>query len=67
MEDTTGKKLEKSEAPFFVQGSDGEDMPDAIRFFHPYALDVSVRSDKWKKRSRKIKRFIERVKHGIQH
>jgi len=53
--------------PFFIAGGLTEDnVADAIRFFHPYAVDVSsgVETNGIKDQE-KIKRFIERVKHGI--
>ena len=53
--------------PFFIAGGLTEDnVADAIRFFHPYAVDVSsgVETNGIKDQE-KIKRFIERVKYGI--
>lgn len=53
--------------PFFIAGGLTEDnVADAICFFHPYAVDVSSGVEtNGKKDQEKIKRFIERVKHGI--
>ena len=53
--------------PFFIAGGlTVDNVADAIRFFHPYAVDVSsgVETNGIKDQE-KIKRFIERVKHGI--
>ena len=63
------QKLEsqKFTKPFFIAGGLTEDnVADAIRFFNPYAVDVSsgVETNGIKDQE-KIKRFIERVKHGI--
>ena len=53
--------------PFFIAGGLNEDnVVEAIQHFTPYALDVSsgVESN-GQKDHEKIRRFIERVKHGI--
>ena len=53
--------------PFCIAGGlTVDNVADAIRFFHPYAVDVSsgVETNGIKDQE-KIKRFIERVKHGI--
>ena len=53
--------------PFFISGGLHEDnVEDAIQYFTPFAVDVSsgVETD-GKKDHEKIRRFIERVKHGI--
>ncbi|KXU06628.1 phosphoribosylanthranilate isomerase [Streptococcus oralis] len=53
--------------PFFIAGGLKEDnVVKAIQYFTPYAVDVSsgVETD-GQKDHEKIRRFIERVKHGI--
>ena len=53
--------------PFFIAGGLNEDnVVEAIQHFTPYAVDVSsgVESN-GQKDHEKIRRFIERVKHGI--
>ena len=53
--------------PFFIAGGLNEDnVLEAISYFSPYAVDVSsgVESE-GNKDLAKIKKFIERVKHGI--
>jgi len=53
--------------PFFIAGGLKEDnVAKAIQHFTPYAVDVSsgVETDEQKDHE-KIRRFIERVKHGI--
>ena len=60
--DTTGLAQ-----PFFIAGGLNEDnVEDAIQYFTPFAVDVSsgVETD-GQKDYEKIRRFIERVKHGI--
>ena len=60
--DTTGLAQ-----PFFIAGGLHEDnVEEAIQHFTPYAVDVSsgVESN-GQKDHEKIRRFIERVKHGI--
>ena len=53
--------------PFFIAGGLNEDnVEEAIQHFTPFAVDVSsgVETD-GQKNHEKIRRFIERVKHGI--
>ena len=53
--------------PFFIAGGLNEDnVEEAIQHFTPYAVDVSsgVETD-GQKDHEKIRRFIERVRHGI--
>ena len=53
--------------PFFIAGGlNGDNVVEAIQHFTPYAVDVSsgVESN-GQKDHEKIRRFIERVKHGI--
>ena len=53
--------------PFFIAGGLNEaNVEEAIQHFTPYAVDVSsgVETD-GQKNHEKIRRFIERVKHGI--
>ena len=53
--------------PFFIAGGLNEDnIEEAIQHFTPFAVDVSsgVETD-GQKDHEKIRRFIERVKHGI--
>ena len=53
--------------PFFIAGGLNEDnVEEAIQHFTPFAVDVSsgVETD-GQKDQEKIRRFIERVKHGI--
>ena len=62
-------KLDTAELaqPFFIAGGLKEDnVAKAIQHFTPYAVDVSsgVETDEQKDHE-KIRRFIERVKHGI--
>ena len=60
--DTTGLAQ-----PFFIAGGLNEDnVARAIQHFYPFAVDVSsgVETD-GQKDHEKIRRFIERVKHGI--
>ena len=63
------QKLESQNVtkPCFIAGGlTVDNVADAIRFFHPYAVDVSSGVEtNGKKDQEKIKRFIERVKHGI--
>ena len=60
--DTTGLAQ-----PFFIAGGLNEDnVARAIQHFTPYAVDVSSGVEKdGQKDHEKIRRFIERVKHGI--
>lgn len=60
--DTTGLAQ-----PFFIAGGLNEDnVVKAIQHFTPYAVDVSSGVEKdGQKDYEKIRRFIERVKHGI--
>lgn len=60
--DTTGLTQ-----PFFIAGGLNEDnVVKAIQHFTPYAVDVSSRVETdGQKDHKKIRRFIERVKHGI--
>ncbi len=53
--------------PFFIAGGLNEDnVEEAIQHFTPYAVDVSSRVETdGQKDQEKIRRFIERVKHGI--
>ena len=60
-------ETQKVTKPFFIAGGlTANNVADAIRFFQPYAVDVSsgVETNGIKDQE-KIKRFIERVKHGI--
>lgn len=62
-------KLDTTELsqPFFIAGGLNEDnVEEAIQHFTPFAVDVSsgVETD-GQKDHEKIRRFIERVKHGI--
>ena len=60
--DTTGLAQ-----PFFIAGGLNEDnVEEAIQHFTPYAVDVSSGVEtNGQKNHEKIRRFIERVKHGI--
>ena len=63
------KELDTTEIaqPFFIAGGLNEgNVVKAIQHFTPYAVDVSsgVETD-GQKDHEKIRRFIERVKHGI--
>ena len=53
--------------PFFIAGGLNEDnVEEAIQHFTPYAVDVSSGVEtNGQKDHEKIRRFIERVKHGI--
>ena len=53
--------------PFFIEGGLNEDnVEEAIQHFTPYAVDVSSGVEtNGQKDHEKIRRFIERVKHGI--
>ena len=53
--------------PFFIAGGLNEDnVEEAIQHFTPYAVDVSSGVEtNGQKAHEKIRRFIERVKHGI--
>ena len=53
--------------PFFIAGGLNEDnVARAIQYFSPYAVDVSSGVEtNGQKDHEKIRRFIERVKHGI--
>ena len=53
--------------PFFIAGGLNEDnVEEAIQHFTPYAVDVSSGVEtNGQKNHEKIRRFIERVKHGI--
>ena len=62
-------KLDTTELsqPFFIAGGLNEDnVEEAIQHFTPYAVDVSSGVEtNGQKNHEKIRRFIERVKHGI--